>query len=683
MLIFKKVFKITAVLLSALLILPSCSKNTAEDETGLKSEDDFFVYDTKSVKNFDADGDGAVYTLESVSEYVEDEFYSGDTVVGTEISVYSPNGELSEKYDLKAYYLSTVSYNNNKLYCTGGKEGVNKCMIFCFDLDTEEITELCETELNVYVGYPNNSLISDGKLYFIVDVPLMGDKKCPYETQEFHYQNREVYSYDIEGGELRKLNIDFPCTIGSTYNGGICIYAADAGGTYFTFGEDSEKIYSYGKPISAFTVLNDKNECIFSVNHNHTLNLMTMGENDYTELVPEVSAVCIKLANDHTFYINGLIYDIDLANGADLSTTLCRIKNSAFIKGNKSIKAISPQFVYDEPFGCGYKMSLNKLEDEEFALTVLSQSTDYDICVLSSSLTVSSGVRDKGTFYPLNEVEGVQEYLDKCFPYVKEAAINEYGEIWMLPIEVDANVLIYNEELCREYGIEFGNDMTYEQLIENGRIAAKSRLKNCYSLQGYMLNTNALLQFMRGGGFDNEAFRSFAEFSKEKANYCTSPYGALFVTGFPTEYEPAQNKNDKYLFSSYQDKSDMQVMYKNNTVLRACALPSLTEDKRNIATCLFISVNPNSDNLKSTLEYISSLAEYLTDNNPNILFSENKHGDTQYVKDLYGIYENASISFDIPFEVCRSDYENYLYGNVTLDECIAEMERKLDVYLNE
>lgn len=50
---------------------------------------------------------------------------------------------------------------------------------------------------------------------------------------------------------------------------------------------------------------------------------------------------------------------------------------------------------------------------------------------------------------------------------------------------------------------------------------------------------------------------------------------------------------------------------------------------------------------------------------------------------MYSIYENASISFDIPYEVCRYDYEDYLYGNISLDECIDEMNRKMDIYFNE
>ena len=675
--VLKKFYKTMAIILSAIFILPSCSNNTSNDEIALETDDDFFVYDKIEYANcFDVDSDGIVYTVEAVYEYVETDTYTGNTIVGSEIAVYSLNGEIKERYGLDEYNPTTISYYNNKLYCTGGKNNLNNCIIFCLDLETKEITDLYETELSTYVGYPNNALFSDSKLYFSVAAPA-GDKKCPYETQEFHYQGCDIYSFDPEAGELKKLNIDFPCAIASTYNGGICIYAVDAKGTYFTFGEDGEKIYGFGKPISAFTVINENNDCVFSVTHNHTLNLMPMGENDYAELMPDVSARNIKLVNGYTFYLN------EWSTDNNNTFELCRIKNSAHIKGNKSIKAISPQFVYDEPFGCGYMMSLNRLEDEEFALTVLSQSADYDVCVLSSALTVSSGIRDKGTFYPLNEIEGIEEYLDRCFPYVKETAINDDGEIWMLPIEVDINVLIYNEALCREYGIEFSDDMTYEQLIENGRIAAKSRMRNFYSLQGYMLNTNALLQFMRSGGFDNEAFRSFADFSKEKANYCTSPYGELFVTGFATEYEPAQNQNDRYLFSSLQDKSAAQVMYKGNTALRACALPSLTEDKRSVAACIFISVNPNSDNLESVLEYITSLTEYLTDNNPNIIFSENKLGDTQYSRDLYGIYENASISFDIPYEICRYDYEDYLYGNITLDECIDEMSRKLDIYLNE
>lgn len=55
-------------------------------------------------------------------------------------------------------------------------------------------------------------------------------------------------------------------------------------------------------------------------------------------------------------------------------------------------------------------------------------------------------LREKGLFYPLNEVAGIQEYLDACFPYVKEAATDEDGNVWMLPVTVDIRSLLVSRE---------------------------------------------------------------------------------------------------------------------------------------------------------------------------------------------------------------------------------------------
>ncbi|MBD5104860.1 MAG: hypothetical protein HDT47_08380 [Ruminococcaceae bacterium] len=673
---------IFALMSLSLCLLSSCSDESVEEEMGFEAESDFFQYDEIEwvFGRFDVGSDGTVYAENTVKEYVENE---GNITVYRGVAAYSLDGELTEKYDLGDYFMSTVAYCNRKLYLTGGKDGSYNCLVFSIDLDTKEITELYETDLSTSDGYPLCSLISNDSLYFIVFDPVSAAEVCPYESNTFQYSGLAVYCYDIKTGELKKLNIDFPAVIGGTYDGGICIYAADEKGTYFTFGENSEKIYSDMGNIRSFAVVSSKNDYVFSgiSSVNHTLNKAVIGESGCSELRPDVmcSYNGIKYKSGYTFYVN--TYNV---NDPNYTPVLYRMKNSAYAVENKTIRAVSPTFAYDEPFGCGYKMNLTKLTDEEFALKVLSQSPDYDICVLSTRLNMSENIRDKGTFYPLNEVEDVEEYLDKCFPSVKEAALSEDGEIWMLPIELDVDVLMYNEVLCEKYGIEFGKDMSFEQLIENAEKAAKSEKSNCYALQGYLLNTNMLLQFMRAGSsFDTDEFRSFAEFSKERANYITEEYP--FANLFMSQDDFFEDKeNHLFTFSSFQTTSEMQLIpISDPTGIRACPLPSVTEDKRSVGSCLFISVNPTSDNLDSVLGYISALAEYLTDNNPNILFSENKFGDIPYINDLYEIYANSSVSFNVSYELYRQDYENYLAGEVTLDECIKEADRKLAAYFNE
>lgn len=74
-----------------------------------------------------------------------------------------------------------------------------------------------------------------------------------------------------------------------------------------------------------------------------------------------------------------------------------------------------------------------KLSAEEFSLTVMSQDKNYDVCMINSSQDYSANIKSKGSFYPLNDVPGVAEYLDKCFPYVKEAAYTESGKYGCCP----------------------------------------------------------------------------------------------------------------------------------------------------------------------------------------------------------------------------------------------------------
>lgn len=51
--------------------------------------------------------------------------------------------------------------------------------------------------------------------------------------------------------------------------------------------------------------------------------------------------------------------------------------------------------------------------------------------------------------------------------------------------------------------------------------------------------------------------------------------------------------------------------------------------------------------------------------------------------DLYSIYSNGDIQFTMPGELYTDNFNEYLKGNMELDDFIKESNRKLDVFLNE
>lgn len=66
------------------------------------------------------------------------------------------------------------------------------------------------------------------------------------------------------------------------------------------------------------------------------------------------------------------------------------------------------------------------------------------------------------------------------------------------------------------------------------------------------------------------------------------------------------------------------------------------------------------------------------------MFSDiSTYSDDPYVMSMYDKYRSGIISFEIPREIYYDDFDRYLEGRITIDEFIAEADRKLAAYLNE
>lgn len=319
---------------------------------------------------------------------------------------------------------------------------------------------------------------------------------------------------------------------------------------------------------------------------------LSMGRTDsssiYSELVESAAASRIKVRSVYVYYINGFTQRLE------------RINCSVFDKQNEIIRFLSPEYTFNKPFGIGYMTDYQELDSMSFSLAVLSRDSSFDIFMINSYDGFSSNIRDKGSFYALNEVPNVREYLDKCFPYLKEAATDADGNIWMLPISINLPVIVYNKETCASAGIDFGGELTIDEFISLCETAYRSDHKNGYDVQPYQLTKNLFTQYMAAhGSFDTSELRQFAEFAKEKINLSQFPsYLPITNAAMDNLYMPESEK--AFLFSFLSDTERVEWL-SDFEGFDFCAVPGMTENAVPVATCPFITVNPSSYNLEAAL----------------------------------------------------------------------------------
>lgn len=435
----------------------------------------------------------------------------------------------------------------------------------------------------------------------------------------------------------------------------------------------SDKVYHNLKQINDFTVFNEHNDYLYKKFHStYSLTAASVdADKSEVELMPKFTgSFIIKCKNEYAYFT-------DISN-----EKLIRFRYDSYIRKNKRLTVLSTDNYKDFiPFGCGYTILHNVLTDEEMALALLSLDKNFDICCINSKQDISANIRDKGSFYPLNKIKEVNEYLDSCFPYIKEIATNSDGDIWMLPIYIDIPCFIYNPYVCKEYGIDISSFKNFNGLLTQlDNLNQNNTLKDSYYYNNRSLNKYFLYQYFSDfNSFNSNMFRDFAQTSKSKLNYTVTPNSGNIMLPINLSF----NKIDNFLFMLIEDSS-YQVNVANNETLRACALPDFTDVKANIATCCFLTVNPASKNLKEALQYISSLCKYLMSMNENIMTKDRTlYPATRLMDDLYNIYSNGNICFTYPDELYMEDFESFLKDEKDLESMISDSDRRLDTFLNE
>lgn len=617
---------------------------------------DSFSYDNvEYIRDYDVGDDGTLYALQSFPE--------PDGGVRTELHCYSPDG--SETNDLGAINAYTVLWDNGKLYLAISEQSA--CYFSAYDLESGESERLAGTEI-----IPENTVHIGNTIYYTGTTESRRGMHELIGGIGFEYDGTLLYSYTLGSDKAERVDVEYPVSIAENASGELCVYAADENGTYFMTGIGGKKIYNDLGKIIGFGYTGENSFVFSSSVKPFSLNIgRTDSDSIFAELAENTAAYRIKVRGGYAYYVNSFTEKLE------------RINCSAFDKQNEIIRFLSPEYTFNKPFGIGYMTDYKELDNESFSLAVLSQDSGFDIFMVNSYDGFSSNIRDKGSFYPLNDVPNVSEYLDECFPFIKDAATDEDRNIWMLPISINIPLILFNENTCSEAGFDFHGELTIEELIAMCEKAYGSEYKNGYDVWTYPLTQNLFVQYMAGhDNFDSPELRKFAEFAKEKINMSEfPPYLSVTNEAMNGLYSPG---GENAVLFSYLYDLDRVEWLSGFESFDFRAVPGITDNAKQTATCTFVAVNPASSNLSAALDYIADLAEYLGKRENSFMLSDKSmYTANKGIGSVYDIVSNAEIGFNISEEIYFEPYIRYHRGEITLDEFISEADRKLSAYRGE
>ncbi len=476
------------------------------------------------------------------------------------------------------------------------------------------------------------------------------------DSRKYEHTGEKIFYYSISEDRLVELGIGEPIDVCAAGEGKLCVYA-HMGEEFclllYDTSRDSMKVMAGTKEYKMANVAfcSERQDVIYqTVDRGLVLSSLSDLEVE-SELYP-----------DGSFWDNNLCY----VNG----TVACETKEGIILQfpledvkcENKTLRYITAKMAISEPFGCGYEMQRSVLEADKFALKVMALDKDFDVCFIDSNDSFCYNLRENGVFYPLNEIEGVQEYLDACFPYVREAATDKDGNVWMLPIAVDICGLLVSREAADEVLIK--KNMTYEEYCAAYE-ALPEKEKKVIEKPVSFAEKFIVQYILDRGTVDTEEFRKILQ-GMAKSNSVQK-----------------EDTRDRYyrIISESDYRAYFALQYGTDATIYA--EPKLAAADKNIGSCMFLAVNPYSDNLKTTLQYISTLIAYTMEReNAPLFFANRRVEDNSYDRSLYELYRDGAIAFSVD-ENLYAGYSDVLNGALSLEEYVAEAETKVKMFLNE
>ena len=505
-----------AGILFLIFLCGGCGKSEEKDQKKVLSEAIAVYQGELPVVAYTVDREGNLFTVGIQTE--------GETYYC--LYKYDKDQNLLWEYSFDSSFagIDALAAEERTVYFTANRiaEGKHIYMsLYALNMDTKEISVLAD-----YTFYDtvHQMLLQDERLYLLgareysAKVKQQGGSNgySFYEDCLIYYQLKEKESYTIE--------IEYPIWMAFTEDNRLMVHAYMEGEGYQMLQYDPvkdsiESIVDFDSyRVKDFAICHNGKDLIYSYGYNSRGIVLAALNNldSETELCP---TTLTGIVDTKLFYHNGEVYLLNK------ESHVMRFALADVYRGNEAIRYISPGYEIDAPYGCGHTMQRQELSEDKFVLKVLAQDSDYDLCLIDTINSSSYNLRKNGVFCPLNDVPGVEEYLDLCFPYVKEAAVKEDGTVWMLPIAVYMPGLIVQEETLQEMGVSLQRNMDWEKFfsIIAGMTPEEKELISLSRMVCSMLFFQQY--FTRYNSVDQEIFRqNMAALRQVDSNLWLTPY---------------------------------------------------------------------------------------------------------------------------------------------------------------
>ena len=694
----KRVF--TTLLFSVLLVFSACQSQKEEivEKTSTEpfevSADAFLYEGTADAEVIAVDEEGYLYTAKCITELEEGATVDASTYSSFihQFQVYDLNGTCVKEVELTiGTGINLLTAKEGTLYCISMKSESATWgpTLYTIDTKTWEVTEVYLFEK--YSTMINFAMVDDYVyvIGYLKDVPEKDYTLHP-DIDTYEYRGECISRIKLGEEEIKEetLPVDFPIDIVGTSKDTLVIYHynEEKGFGFLEFDPENVILTEVGwskKQELIYGMVQCKDGFLF-----HKTNDLYYGTKDGVEA--KISSRDIWITR-LPVYERGFAFYL-LPEGVE------RIGVNDLIKGNTPIHMLLCDEYIEEPYDNGYLVEKTLLDAEDYALKVLAQDSDFDVYLLSSRDSVSYNLKEKGAFYALNEVPGVMEYLDACFPYLKETATNEDGDIWMIPVEVATTALSYHREYSamREIDLSKMNFSEFLTLVEEVETKEPEKGK----ISTYMLVERLFLQYLEVyDSFDTEDFRQYAKQLKQieenagritgGAGYIGLAFskGVLYAGDDPTYTQEELEQIPDFLYELEIDSSSMLAKVEclgSSDMIGVSAMPKMSKDMGNIGTVILLAVNPEAKNLEFTLEYISAFCKYMMNQKDTFMLEDKTlYTDVPMIKEYYEVFKDGTVVFQMDESIYWDDFWAYLDGELELEEMIQEIERKLQIYVGE
>ncbi len=344
---------------------------------------------------------------------------------------------------------------------------------------------------------------------------------------------------------------------------------------------------------------------------------------------------------------------------------------------------------------CDVKVEMVQPEDSELMVTkLLAGDSDYDFMMLSTDSSLARDILRTGAYYSLNEIPEVTGLLERYHGYLKEAATAENGDVWMIPCGVNVPFVLYREDVCKEYGLDF-TDMTYLEFMKQVDALPKKG-EHTFIVPYYLMTGDITNKFERTYGYENmsESEMELLRGYMEKIRAYDVPFNEgkwwlLSSEERPSYISDASMKNIVFKL----ERSDNMTLSSSLNFFRiggfrAMELPDLEEgvDCPSGASVDFIVINPKSDKLELTLQYVSELCEKLQKDTTNAfrwMSQGEDFSDNVLREDIYRLISEGEVYSLYPYDVVGAELMAYREGKQEFDVMLEEIQRNIKMFQEE